>query len=685
MNFFNRDLSWLGFNERVLAEAEDSSVPLYERLKFLSIFSSNLDEFFRVRYPNVVELAKLDSKTLKKEGLADSKSVLKQTQLVIKKQLNLFGKILHEQLLPALAATNVCFYYDKQIPPVHLAEMKEIFLSKVLSFIQPVFLGTRRVDNFKPENGKLYFVVTLFSEGKNSITHAIVNIPSDKLKRFFVLTKTDDQHQVVFIDDIIRENMSIVFPGKEIRSVNAVKFNRDAELLQNEEYSLNVLDKVEKNLSSRDLGAPTRFLYETGMPVNLQIFMSETFGFRKSDMFEGGRYHNLSDLFSFPCFDNSLKYEESKPILYPKEAATGDIFKAVNEKDILLHIPYHSYTPVLSFFNQAAVDEDVTDISITLYRVAAESFIVNALISAAKNGKNVTAYIELKARFDEANNIKWSRMMKKAGVKLVYSNAAIKVHSKIALITKKQDGVKTSFAVISTGNFNENTASFYTDHVLFTVNSEICKELKLLFSFMSLKDERKKKEKIVFNHLLVAQFNINQKLEEFIQAEIEKVKSGRQGLIRIKVNNLEDSEFIRLLYAASNAGVEVRLIVRSICSLVPGKKNQSEHIIVKRLVDRYLEHPRLFIFGSADEAIALIGSSDLMTRNLRRRIEVCVPLLDKECANEIIHYFDVQWADDTKMVLLNEQLENVYLKNSNSSVRAQSGIYEYLKNKQDGY
>lgn len=685
MNFFNRDLSWLGFNERVLAEADDKSVPLYERLKFLSIFSSNLDEFFRVRYPEVVALAKLDNKTLKKEGLVFSKEVVKQVQSTVKQHLTHFGKILHDQLLPELAQEDVCFYYDKKIEAQQLAEMKAIFVSKVLSFIQPVFLGTRKVENFRPENGKLYFVVTLYNEPKDSISHAVVNIPSNKLKRFFVLERQGEQHQVVFIDDIIRENLGIVFPGQDIKSVYAVKFNRDAELLKSEDYSFNILDKIEKNLSSRELGVPTRFLYEAGMPAGLQLFIADTFGIAKADMFEGGRYHNLSDLFSFPCFDNSLKYKEDKPILYPQAAANGDIFKVVSTKDILLHIPYHSYSPVLSFFNQAAVDEDVTDISITLYRVAAESFIVNALISAAKNGKNVTAYIELKARFDEANNIKWSRIMKKAGVKLVYSNPTIKVHSKIALVTKKQDGIKTNFAVISTGNFNENTASFYTDQVLFTVQEEICKELKQLFSYMSLKEDSKKKEKIIFKKLLVAQFNINQKFEEYVNAEIEKVKNGGKGLIRIKVNNLEDQEFIRLLYKASGGGVEVRLIVRSICCLVPGTEKQSDNIVVKRLVDKYLEHPRLFIFGSNDEAIAIIGSSDLMTRNLRRRIEVCVPLLDKECADEVITYFDIQWSDDTKMVLLNEQLENVYLKNSSSSIRAQQSIYEYLKNKQNGY
>ncbi len=683
MKFFNRDLSWLGFNGRVLSESADETVPLYDRLKFLSIFSSNLDEFFRVRYPEVVELAKLDNKILKKEGLADSKQVLKTVQETVKEQLHQFGSILHQQLLPALEKENVCFYYNKPIDERHHLEMREIFLSKVLSFIQPVFLGTRKVEGFWPENGKIYFVVTLHNVKRNSISHAMVNIPSQKLKRFYVLQKINDQHQVVFIDDIIKENLSTVFPGQEVKNVYAVKFNRDAELLESEDYSHNLLDKVEKNLSSRDLGAPTRFLYEKGMPSNLQMFMSETFGFRKSDMFEGGSYHNLSDLFSFPCFDDRLKYKTEKPILHPKEAMTGDIFKVVSAQDVLLHIPYHSYTPVLSFFNQAAVDEDVTDISITLYRVAAESHIVNALISAAKNGKNVTAFIELKARFDEANNIKWSRVMKKAGVRLVYSNPSIKVHSKIALVTKKQDNVKSNFAVVSTGNFNENTASFYTDHVLFTVDKQICKEMKQLFAFMASKEQVTTKSKIVFSDLLVSQFNINEKFAGLIAAEIEKVKMGKKGLIRIKVNNLEDPDFISHLYNASKNGVEVRLIVRSICCLIPGKPGLSENVTIKRLVDKYLEHPRLFIFGDGKDAVAIIGSSDLMTRNLKRRIEVCVPLKQQHCADEIIAYFDMQWEDDNKIVLLNEQLENVYPV-TKGKLRAQQLIYSYLEKRQHG-
>ena len=395
-------------------------------------------------------------------------------------------------------------------------------------------------------------------------------------------------------------------------------------------------------------------------------------------MFEGGRYHNLSDLMSFPSFDKSLHYPDEHPLMYPPNATEGDLFNLIAGGDILLHLPYHSYSPVLSFFNQAAVDANVSEIYVTLYRVASESHIVNALISAAKNGKKVTAFIELKARFDEANNIKWSRTMKDAGIRLIYSDPAIKVHSKIALVrTVKGDH---NYAILSTGNFNETTASFYTDHVLFTANQAVCKEMYALFGILQRKKLALTSATPNFKKLLVSQFNLLPEFERLIALEIEKVKNGQAGLIRIKVNNLEEPYFINLLYQASAAGVDVQLIVRSICCLIPQNADFSEHIVVKRIIDKYLEHTRLFIFGEDADAVVCMGSSDLMTRNLRRRIEVCIVVNDEFCRKQLLHYFGLQWRDNAKATLLADDMEQHRVPQpTEESHRAQHDIFQYLQ------
>ncbi len=678
---YNRDLSWLGFNLRVLQEAADPQVPLFERLRFLSIFSSNLDEFFRVRYPEVIALSVLKKKTRKTIQGSDE-NIAEEVQDEINRQLDFFGSILHREILPLLKENGIIFYYDTPIRSEHLAEIREIFLSHVLSFIQPIYLDGKPGKTFMPINNRLYFVITLQEKNDGILKQAIVNIPSEKTKRFFSLTPLDSFNYVIFVDDIVRENLVYLFPGQQIIGTYSIKLNRDAELYLSDEYSGDLLKKIERQLSKRDFGAPSRFLYQQGMPVNLQMFLADAFNVNTHDMFAGGRYHNLKDLSSFPDFDKLQHYEKRKPLSSQNVMNSGDIFNIMLREDILLHIPYQSYNPVLSFFNQAAVDVNVTDIYITLYRVAEESHIINALISAAKNGKNVIVFIELKARFDEANNIKWSRIMKDAGVKIIYSPFKIKVHSKIALVRKRKDGVKQSFAVISTGNFNEITAQFYADHVLMTTDKKIIKELLQLFRFLQLK-ESSKKDRPVFEELLVSQFNMNEALKKLVNNEIAKAKNGEEALIRIKVNNLEEPGFIDLLYNAGKAGVKINLIVRSICCLVPGIPGESDNITVRRIVDRYLEHSRILIFGTRDNPDVFIGSADLMTRNLYHRIEVYVPVKDDNCKKELIKYFTKQWDDNDKAVLLLPDLEQRKINHDGvAKVNAQQSIYNFLETRQ---
>ena len=677
----NRDLSWLGFNFRVLQEASDKQVALFERMNFLSIFSRNLDEFFRVRYPSVIALSGIKEKTRIKASIAMTDNIAEKIQNEVNRQLAYFGSVLTQEIIPELKENGIVFYYNSTIRPEHLDEIKEIFLSNILAFIQPFFLEPGSKQSFLPENNQLYFIVSLKEPNQGTLKQAIVNIPSNKLNRFFILTPLDDEEYVIFVDDIIRENLRYIFPKLEIVSVYSIKFNRDAELNLSDEYSGNLLSKIEKQLKKREIGLPSRFLYEKGMPGNLQLFLMAAFDMKYEDMFAGGRYHHLSDLSSFPSFNKNLYFEKFRPLPAAPVADSSDLFQTLEQRDVLLHLPYQSYNPILSFFNQAAVDVDVTDIYITLYRLATESHIANALISAVKNGKNVVVFIELKARFDEANNIEWSRTMKDAGVKLVYSLPQIKVHSKIALIKKKADGRELSYAIISTGNFNEITARFYTDHVFMTSNVAIINDLELLFAFLEKGKNEIGDAKIKYNELLVSQFNMVDELEKRIGIEMQNAEKGLPSKIRIKVNNLEDPHMIRLLYKASKAGVQVELIIRSVCCIVAGVEGLSEHITVRRIVDRFLEHTRLFIFGSDDDTIVFMGSADLMTRNLYHRIEVCVQVRDEICKKQLLDYFEIQWSDNSKaMQLLPDQQYASVEGNNGHSINAQQSIYGYLKN-----
>lgn len=679
--FFNRDLSWLGFNLRVLQEAANENVPLYERIKFLAIFSANLDEFFRVRYPSVIALSTLGAKTQQKASTGYSEDVPEKMQSEINRQLEFFGSILTGELIPELRKQDIFFYYNEPIKKEHIAEIREIFLSEVLSFIQPIFLEGNLENRFVPQNNQLYFVVTLKPDDKNNQRQAIINIPSGKVPRFFVLNKLDENNYVIFLDDIIRENLNCIFPGHEILDIYSIKFNRDAELNLEDEYSEDLVSKMEKQLRKREYGPPSRFLYEQSMPRDVQLHLASLFNLKFEEMFAGGKYHNLRDLSSFPSFNKNLKYEKRKPIPLADVMECGDIFNILNTRDILLHLPYQSYNPVLSFFNQAAVDPAVKEIYITLYRVASDSHIVNALISAAKNGKKVTAFVEIKARFDEENNIRWGRIMREAGIKIMYSIPGIKVHSKIAVIKKASGDDIISYAILSTGNFNEVTAQLYTDHVLMTTEPSIIAELLVLFKYLQKEEKNQDKEKVKFEKLLVSQFNMTEKFEKLINQEIQKANVGEEGLIRIKVNNLEDPEMINLLYKASQAGVKIELIVRAICCLVPGVKDLSDNITVKRIVDRYLEHTRLFIFGTGDNPELVMGSSDWMVRNLRHRIEVCVSIRNTICKKQLLDYFEIQWNDTDKAVVLLSNFDQQPVdSHGGEKLNAQHSIYQYLQN-----
>ena len=674
---FNRDISWLGFNERVLQEATLPAVPLMERIKYLAIFSSNMDEFFRVRFPAVTALASLSSKLRKRTIPPTNKYLAKQVKQIIDNQLESFGHILTGQLLPGLEKEGIILYYNQPLPDIHKDLIKEIFVTSILGFIQPIYINKDFIANFFPVNDQPYFIVSIKEIKTGLLKQVVVNIPTENLRRFFILSPINNKKQIIFIDDIIRENMSYLFPGYLIQSISGFKISRDAELIFDEVLAKDIVKEIEKKLEKRKNGRPSRLLIEKDMPSAIRLYLKSLFKIKDNEVFEGGRYHNLKDLATLPISGEAFDYPAREPLTFLHGNSYNELFEQVNEKNRLLHFPYHSYNPVLAFFNHAAIDPEVISIHITLYRIATDSHIASALISAAKNGKKVIVFMELKARFDEANNIKWTKRMKEAGIEIINNLHNIKVHSKIALVQKANAG----YAVIGTGNFNENTAKIYADHALLTTDPIIVSDLKNLFYCLQQQDCKEQLKDLKPKQLLVSQVNMVAGFEKLVKEQIRIAKSGKPALIKMKMNNLEDLGIISLLYKASRAGVRIRLIVRGICCLIPGKKNRSDQVEVKRIVDRYLEHSRIFIFGEGPGKKVFIGSADLMTRNLFYRIEVAVPIADSDLQAELENYFELQWNDDTADILNSNKTSEPIHDTTSGSMRSQDAIYEYLKAK----
>ena len=664
--FFNRDLSWLTFNERVMEEAANANAPLLERIRFLSIFSSNLDEFYRVRMPVLRALQKIGEKDTNDIDADERLGILNTAKNMIYAQQERFGQILKEQLLPALKNEHIELLYNQPLPDIVVKVAEGYFLSEVLAFMQPVMVDGEHF--FFPENNKLYFAVDLVDgNGKSQV--ALLNIPSDELPRFFSV-KDNGKAYIAFLDDIIRSNLDKVFRGTTIKGCYSIKVTRDAELDLADEYSGDLSDEIEKQLKKRDFGLATRFLHDTGIPLRVLQLITQELGLHAANATQGGRYHNLKDFFSLPIKDVRLQYDDWKPLTRDSFFGTG--------RDTMINTPYQSYQSVLRFFNEAAVNQDVEEIYITLYRVASNSRIVNALISAAKNGKQVQVMVELKARFDEANNLKWAKKMKAAGVKIVYSVTQLKVHAKIAIVKTRQNNRIVYSGLLATGNFNESTAKFYTDHILFTTNRDLLREMELVFMFLSKREKPSEKRQLEFKHLLVAQFNLQSRFIELIDREIENAKASKPAGITIKLNNLEERVLISKLYEASQAGVKINMIVRSICCLIPGVKGMSENITIHRIVDRYLEHGRVFIFRNNGSPEVFLGSADWMNRNIYHRIEVCFPVYDEDVKKEIIDIVDIQLSDNVQAVTLDENLRNVPIPHGKPAMQAQLEIYKLL-------
>jgi len=675
--YFNRDLSWLTFNQRVLEEAANEQVPLVERIRFLAIYSSNLDEFYRVRVPVLRALEKIGEKKNNDVDSAEHTNILQRASGMILAQQQRFGYILTTQLIPMLEAEQIHLLYNRTIPQLMQEEVSNYFLTEVLAFLQPVELD--ETHGFFPENNKLYFIVQLKDE-KDKEKLVLLNIPSDELPRFYSAKLADGQY-ICFLDDIVRLNLDKLFTKYTVENCYSFKITRDAELDLNDEYPGDLSEQIEKQLTKRDLGFATRFLHQADLPVRILDSLITYLNLNKPTTIEGGRYHNLKDFFALPVSGPKFVYDKWPAIKQAEISTTEPLAATIANKDLLVNTPYQSYDTILRFFNEAANNSDVEEISVTLYRVASDSRIVNALMSAAHNGKKVRVVVELKARFDEANNLKWAKKMKAAGVQIIYSVTALKVHAKVALVkTRKGDRIAYS-GLLATGNFNEGTAKFYTDHILLTTNPEILREVDLLFIFLAKREKPTADNQIPFKHILVAQFNLQTRFLELIDREIALAKQGLPASIIIKMNNLEEKTMINKLYEASQAGVKVQLIARSICCLMPGIEGISENITVKRIVDRYLEHGRVFIFNNNGNREVFMGSADWMNRNIHNRIEVCFPVRDKAIEEQIVQLINIQLNDNVQAVLLDAQLNNIKLELTGQPVQSQQEIYRFLSKK----
>lgn len=679
--YVHRDISWLSFNYRVLQEAKDPAVPLLERLKFLAIYSSNLDEYFRIRVANIRNLKKVGKKT-KAELDFVPRDLLREVHAIVNKQQEEFSQIFENQIVPELRKHHIHILRRLDLNEEQKQFVENYFHNNLLPFVMPVLLVKRRIRPFLA-NAHLYLAVHLRQRKKPlaDSEYALVKIPSDQLPRFIPLPSRNSRHDIILIDDIVRHSVSWLFPGYDIQDTYSIKLTRDAELYIDDEFSGDLVQKIKSSLAKRQVGPASRFVFDREMPGHLLEYLKDTFDLGKNDMLPEGRYHNNFDFFKFPDFGmHHLKNKPLPPLPHPVLHETKDPFLAIRKKDQLLHVPYQSYQAVVNFFEHAAHDPQVTHIKVIQYRVARRSKILEALMEAVKHGKQVSVFVEIKARFDEAANLEWGEKLERAGVRVHYSFPGVKVHSKLALVRRVENGKPHLYCYLGTGNFHEETAEVYSDFGVFTADPRLTAEVSTVFTFL----ENIKPPKQEFEHLLVGKFNLRPALIQLIDFEIEAAGQNKPASILIKTNSLEDKAIIQKLYEASQAGVKIQLIIRGICCLVPGVKGLSDNIEVFSIVDRYLEHARVFMFHHGGEELIYLSSADLMQRNLSFRIETAFPVYNKDLKQEIRTLINLQLEDNVKARIIDRQDRNEYRRSSSDiPVRAQLETYFYFKRKTD--
>ncbi len=676
--YVHRDISWLSFNYRVLQEAKDPAAPLFERIKFLAIYSNNLDEYFRVRVAQHRSLLRVNKKTKKKLEY-DPKELLSQIKKIVNSQQEEFSDIFENQIVPELKKYKIHLLRRLDLNKRQQEFVDNYFQANLLPFVQPVLLLKHKIRPFL-NNAALYLTIRMQDNDPKIAAerYAVIKIPSDHLPRFIHLpSSSPGRKDIIMLDDIVRHSVQSLFPGYEIQDTYSIKITRDADLYIEDEFSGDLVSKIKSSLIKRNVGPPSRLVIDREMPKNLRDFLLDTFHLEKRGILVEGRYHNNFDFFKFPDFGlTSLKNIPFPPLPYKPLEQARDYFAAIRSRDHLVHVPYQSYESTVLFFEKAAADPNVTHIKIIQYRVAGKSRIMNALMKAVKMGKQVTAFIELKARFDEEANLKWGEILEKAGVDVHYSFPGLKVHSKSALIIRKEREKTKLYAYMSTGNFHEGTAKVYSDLGLFTTDRRITLEVSRLFSYL----ETVKMTNQEYKHLLVGHFGLLESLIAMIDREIEHAKAGKKAKIVLKMNSLQDEEMVEKLYEASNAGVKIDLIIRGICSLVPGKKGWSENINCISIVDRFLEHARIFVFHNNGEDAIYLSSADWMSRNLRRRIETAFPIYDEKVRAEIQEMLRIQLSDNVKARIIDEADENEYTQNDmDLSIRSQVELYYHYK------
>jgi len=671
--FYDRDLSWLSFNDRVLQEAMDDTVPLLERLKFLAIYSSNLDEFYRVRVASLRSLSGLKKVDRTALEVTPEKRVDRINRKALEQQER-FGKLYREVLLPTLAKEGIHFLLPQKLSPRQERQVRQHFTQHVAPLLHT---ATVRPGNAPfIEDRKLYFACQLRTRKSGKPRLVLVNIPSDEVGRFLVLPSRKGRTDLIYLDDVMRLCLAELFTGSKLLDCHAIKLSRDAELHLDDEYAGNVKDKVRKSLRKRSMGVPARFLYDRSMPAATLRALRGLLGLSKQDLVAGGRYHNFSDLMKVPISGRKeLRDPPLRPVPDPVTRDGAAVFKAARSRDLLWHFPYHDFGNVVRWLQHAARDRSVRHIAITLYRVAEGSEVCTALLDALRLGKRVTVFVEVQARFDERSNLYWGEALEKAGARVLYSYENLKVHCKLCLIERIEGGRVVRHAYLGTGNFNERTSRIYTDMALITSKPAITREVAEVFAHLADRRHRP-----ALTHLLMAPVNLRGSLELLIDKEIENARTGKPSGILLKLNSLEDRALIRKLYDASNAGVRVRLIIRGICCLVPGVDDLSGRIEAISIVDRFLEHTRVYAFANGGKWSVHLSSADWMGRNLDRRIEVAFPIMDQTLRRRILDLMEIQWADQVKARVIDIRQTNPYRDKDRNKVRtrAQSATHRYL-------
>ena len=663
-NYFKRDISWLSFNYRVLLEALDERLPLYERINFISIYSSNLEEFYKIRVADHKAVASGATES-DEETVQSARELVEEINKEVTRQLDDRVRIYEQKILPALRKNHIIFYQDNHVEPFHQQFIKDFFREEIFPYLQPVPVSKDKIVSFLRDN-RLYLAIRVYpkkegNEGTTSLTESrqplyfVMKQPYAKVPRFIELPSREKKHYLMFTEDIIKANLNLIFPGYDVDSSYCIKISRDADILIDDTASsADLVAQLKKKVKKRKIGDVCRFVYDRGMPHDFLNFLVDAFHIQRDELVPGDKHLNLEDLRHLPNPNKSLhSLEKPKPMKLTVLDEKESIFNYVAKKDLLLYYPYHSFEHFIHFLYEAVHNPETREIMVTQYRVAENSAVINTLIAAAQNGKKVTVFVELKARFDEENNLATAEMMQAAGIKIIYSIPGLKVHAKVALIRRRGlNGEKIpSYAYISTGNFNEKTATLYADCGLFTCRKEIVNALYTLFRPLQGKEDPK------FTTLLVARFNLIPELNRLIDHEIELAKSGKQGRIILKMNALQDPTMIDRLYEASQAGVRIDLIVRGICCLIPGRK-YSRNIRVTRIVDTFLEHARVWYFGNGGKPKLFLGSPDWMRRNLYRRIEAVTPILDPDLKRELSDMLSIQLSDKRKACFVDDHLRN---------------------------